>query len=356
MAGLVFHLREGNGAQPVKPRLDRAQGRRLTEEETRRILDRIPPLAEEAGESALFAFPPESPPPPRPGRTVDQAFPPPMDPAPPEPDRDLEPEVSRRSPEGEVPRARNLSLTFTRPMVALSGLGDQASMGPPVRLLPEPPGAWRWVGTRTLVFEPDFRFPMATEYRVEVPAGTQSATGARLKKPVRWKFRTPPPKVELMYPGKLALRSDWWRLGVNAAAPDRFRCNPVVFLRFDQDIEPEAVLATIGVQAGGRTWPLRMAGREEIRADETVRRLARESGGKRWLAFRARDVFPNDTEVSVFIGPGTPSAEGPLKTEKAEKFHFNTHGAPGGGRGQVRLGTGMPAVGSVDDSILQPAG
>ena len=45
---------------------------------------------------------------------------------------------------------------------------------------PQPPGEWRWVGTRTLVFEPEGRFPMATDYRVEVPAGTRAATGGTL--------------------------------------------------------------------------------------------------------------------------------------------------------------------------------
>ena len=44
---------------------------------------------------------------------------------------------------------------------------------------PEPPGEWRWVGSRTLLFEPVGRFPMATDYKVEAPAGTEIGVEAR---------------------------------------------------------------------------------------------------------------------------------------------------------------------------------
>ena len=65
----------------------------------------------------------------------------------------------------------------------------------PVRLTPTPPGRWRWVGTQTLLFEPDGRFPMATDYRAEVPAGTRSAVGGALARAVAWTFTTPPPTL-----------------------------------------------------------------------------------------------------------------------------------------------------------------
>ena len=44
----------------------------------------------------------------------------------------------------------------------------------PAELRPLPPGGrWRWVGTKTLLFEVEPRLPMATEYSVTVPAGTR---------------------------------------------------------------------------------------------------------------------------------------------------------------------------------------
>jgi len=40
----------------------------------------------------------------------------------------------------------------------------------------------------------DVRFPMATTYQVEVPAGTKSATGGVLKDAVKFTFETPAPR------------------------------------------------------------------------------------------------------------------------------------------------------------------
>ena len=123
------------------------------------------------------------------GATVLGAFPPkPGKPAPKVAKGPLE--VVRFAPEGDVPLAPHLSVTFSQPMVAVTSLEELASETP-VRLEPTPKGKWRWVGTKTLLFEPDERFPMATEYTVTVPAGTKAKSGATLAKAVEWTFRTP---------------------------------------------------------------------------------------------------------------------------------------------------------------------
>jgi hypothetical protein len=87
--------------------------------------------------------------------------------------------VLRRQPEGAVPLAPHLSVTFDRPMVALTA-ADAAAGTVPVTLSPAPEGAWRWLGTKTLLFQPAGRFPMATRYTAEVPAGTRAADGSAL--------------------------------------------------------------------------------------------------------------------------------------------------------------------------------
>ena len=99
-------------------------------------------------------LPKDTLPAPRPGKTIKESFPPPPAPA-------LAPEVAtgplevlRYAPEGDVPLAPNLSVTFNQPMVALTGIGDLAKQDVPVKLSPQPDGQWRWVGTKTLVFEP----------------------------------------------------------------------------------------------------------------------------------------------------------------------------------------------------------
>jgi hypothetical protein len=146
-------------------------------------------------------------------------------------------EVLRYAPEGEIPLAPFVNITFNQPMVPLGTLGDLAAEEVPVQLEPFLPGTWRWVGTRTLSFqyESDLidRLPKATQYRVTIPAGTRSATGGELAKPVEWTFSTPPARMTTSYP-------------YDVPQP----LEPLFFIAFDQRIDPAAVLDTIQVNAG----------------------------------------------------------------------------------------------------------
>lgn len=50
----------------------------------------------------------------------------------------------------------------------------------------------------------------------------------------------------------------------------------------------------------------------------------RATKGVGW-AFRADEAFPADITVAVNIGPGTPSAEGPLTTTQVQSYSFTTY-------------------------------
>ena len=70
-----------------------------------------------------------------------------------------------------------------------------------MRLVPQPPGRFRWVGTQTLLFEPEGeRLPKATDYVVEVTPGTRTAAGRQLADARAIKFSLPPVKVESFHP------------------------------------------------------------------------------------------------------------------------------------------------------------
>src|SRR5206468_3285989 len=126
----------------------------------------------EAGDQKDFALRDRSQPPPRAGTTLKGSFPPPGGNTPPPAatsDKHQPLQVLRWSPDGDVPIAPQLSITFSQPMVAVTSQGDAAATVP-VTLTPTPRGHWRWIGTRTLLFDPEVRFPQATTYTVEIPA------------------------------------------------------------------------------------------------------------------------------------------------------------------------------------------
>ncbi|HID52149.1 MAG TPA: hypothetical protein EYP41_08935, partial [Anaerolineae bacterium] len=129
-----------------------------------------------------------------------------------------------------------------------------------------------------------------------------------LAETVSWTFSTPPPRLLDYYP-------------YDGPQP----LEPLIYIAFDQLVEPTAVLPTIQLTGDGQTFPLRLATTEEIAADDAASRLADSAPDGRYLIFRPASPLPADTQFTVNIGPGTPSAEGPRRTEEAQSFDFYTY-------------------------------
>jgi len=282
----------------------------LEERESLALVDRLPPLKPIAGDEQPFVLRPASLPPPRPGRTVSETFPPPVAKTAPVVPASGPLTILRHSPDGDVALAPNVSVTFSHPMVEVTSQAALAARQVPVTITPQPSaGEWRWLGTRTVVFDSGTRLPMATDYVVDIPAGTTSVTGARFDRAERFRFSTPPPKIATAWPKDETAVND-----------------PVMFVSFDQRIDPAAVLRTITVTAGTRSARVRLATSDEVEHTASVRALARAAEAGRWLAFRVEDRLPADAAVAVTVGSGTPSAEGPKKTTSAQEWRFRTFG------------------------------
>jgi uncharacterized protein YfaS (alpha-2-macroglobulin family) len=329
--GIELRVSDGKQGPPAFDRATLAPAKRLSDGEASALLARAKPITTDAADRQDFALRPASQPPPRTGSTVSSTFPaPPSSLAPPAvAAKDLQ--VLRYMPEGKVPLAPELSVTFSQPMVAVTSQDDAAKVTP-VKLTPTPKGRWRWIGTRTILFDPEVRFPQATTFTVEIPAGTRSATGSALARPTKFTFETPAPSLVAHYPSGSPQHLDVPMLAV-----------------FDQKIDPKAVLARLAVKADGKAVPVRLLDAAELARDKQLSaqvdglRKAEQDG--RWLAFRATEPLPADAEVTVEIGAGTPSAEGPNTTPTAQHFDFHTYPplkierAECGYRGQCPPGT-----------------
>lgn len=308
--GLEFTLREGSPADEAPARPPLAPATPLGEREVRALLARLPALPADPAAAVDFALRPASQPPPRTGKTALTSFPGPPQGAPPAvPAGPLE--LLRHSPDGEVPIAADLALTFSQPMVPVSSHGELAAAEVPARLSPQPPGAWTWVGARTLLFRPTGRFPMATEYRVQVPAGVAAASGGKLGKAVEFSFATPPPTLTSAAP--------------RDATTGR---RPRIFLAFDQRIDPAALLPAIQVgPPRGKPAPLRLVPRAEALQDRALRPLVESAEDGRWLVVQPEQPLPPDHDIEVVLAAGLPSAEGPRRTTAPQTFNFRTFGA-----------------------------
>jgi alpha-2-macroglobulin len=307
-------LSEGRAQPQSYQPLPIAQGEPLTAEEIENLLARLPGLPVISGDRQEFNWAGDLIPPPRTGDTVAEPFPPTeaAPPAAPPPSGPLE--VLRYSPEGEIPIAPFISITFNHPMAPLGTLAQLDELDVPVQIDPSIPGKWRWLGTRTLTFQAESnevdRLPKATTFRVTIPAGTRSAVDSELAEETSWTFSTPPPEVVASYPD-------------GSVQP----LEPLFFLAFDQRISPDTVLAGVRVESGTRAFGLRMASNEEIGSHTEVSRLLESAEPGRWLAFKTLESLPPDSDITVTVPAGTPSSEGPLVTQTPQTFHFRTYAA-----------------------------
>lgn len=308
-SGLGFRLSNADAESDRPPSRERAKTSPLPAAETTKLLARLPALEGADGDKKSFHFRDRSIPAPRAGKTIQETFPPPPSAAAVVTPATGPLVVERHAPDGEVPIAPHVSLTFSQPMVAVTSHGELGKDAPPARLTPQPAGVWRWLGTQTLLFQPEDRLPMATEYTVEVPAGTRSVTGSTAASPSRFTFSTPPVTLKRSAPR-------------GSSEP----LQPVLFVEFDQRVEPSKMLASIELSGGGRTFPLRIAEPDEVDADDTARRLVQGAEKGRALALRPTAKLPTATSFTVKVAAGAPSAEGPRVTTKPQSFGFTTYG------------------------------
>ncbi|HUS29363.1 MAG TPA: alpha-2-macroglobulin family protein, partial [Kofleriaceae bacterium] len=351
--GIDIRLSDGKQGPPPFDHNKLAAAKKLGDADVQQLLARAKPLETDPDDSKDFALRPMSQPPPRTGNTIKDTFPAAvtMPPPPTAANANKDLEVLRFMPEGEIPYAPELSVTFNQPMVAVTSQDDAAKVQP-VKLDPQPKGKWRWIGTRTILFDPDPRFPQSTTYKITIPEGTKSATGQTLKKAVSFSFETPAPKLVAQFP--------------YSGAPQHL--DVPMFVMFDQRIDPQSVLSKIKVTvpgpakqqqqqpqqkpnplkpqikkqdtpdpwaagatpSGSHTVGLKLLSDAEIQKNNTLKNLVEgaskdENNKHKWLAFRATEEFPPNASITVEIPEGTPSAEGPNKTKQSQSFSFSTY-------------------------------
>ena len=296
---IAFTLSEGSPNDIVE-QVDPApvvEGEPITDDRVAAVVERLPELVGEPNDEQDFNLPVEGPPPPQAATLIDTPFPPDTDAD--LPDAANGPlEVLRIQPEGSVDLAPFVSITFNQPMVPIGTLGQLAEADVPATLTPDIPGRWEWIGTRTLRFESDSelidRLPMATTYSVEIPAGTESASGEVLAEAVSWTFETPPPQVQSVSPQGESLDLE-----------------TIFVVEFDQRIDSESAFETVSLQSNGSDFPIRLATADEVDADEHASRRVERATEGRWLAFLPSTPLPTNAPLEIVVGPNVPSAEGP---------------------------------------------
>ncbi|HPY40941.1 MAG TPA: Ig-like domain-containing protein, partial [Thiolinea sp.] len=286
------------------------QPKALSDAEAKALLERLPPLPKPA-ETKDFALRPSSEPPPKTTNTLQQPFPAPATTQlPPVVNSTGAVQVTRFAPQGEVDFANQISISFDRPMVAVSTQTQTVAESVPLKMTPALAGNWRWLGTQTLVFEQkdNERLPLSTEYKLEVPADTKAADGSVLAKPIQWSFKTPTLKLQNSYP-----------------SGESIGLNPLLFLAFNQRIDPAKLLPFLQIDANGQRLTARLATEDELKADTSLAALVKEAPKEQSLVLKLSQPLNTQTKVVVKLAAKAPSAEGPRETPAQVLYSFKTY-------------------------------
>ena len=229
---LKLVLREGSPVDGSAPDEKLAEGVPLSPDRVAQLLQMFSEPLEVEKDKPEFLKRPSSKPAPRTAAAQEMPFPPTQDggEAPDVSSQDLK--VLSVSPQGTLDRAPRLSISFNNPMIAVSDPSSDEKGDPlGITIEPRPAGKWRWIGTQTLIFEPEgAEFPRATEYSVTVPAGIKDVNGSALTGVTTQKFTLPRPKVESFYP--------------TGGGHD---LDPLIYLVFDQPVVLPLVQPKLGV-------------------------------------------------------------------------------------------------------------
>ena len=131
--GLQVSLSSGQAEPDEAEAIPLATTEPLSEAEIEQILVRLPSLIVDLADQVDFNLPEDLLPPPRTGDTIEEPFPPPQAAGTPTAVEAGPLEVLRYAPEGEIPLAPFLNVTFNQPMVPLGTLEDLAAEEIPVQ-------------------------------------------------------------------------------------------------------------------------------------------------------------------------------------------------------------------------------
>eukprot|EP01080_Neovahlkampfia_damariscottae_P007936 gene7936-12405_t len=300
------------------------QFKKLTKEQAEHLDKRLPALEEEKDDKKEFFKREKSMKPPVTGDTIEQSFPPSDAFDPPKPQEEFEAtelNVDRFLPEGKVNMAPHLSVTFNQSMIKLSSIEEVEAQNIPVEISPKVEGKFRWIGTKTLFFEPKFRFNMSTKYDVKIPKGTKSQSGLSLSEDFKWSFETPAVKVisHLPYTSQSTFE------------------DPIFYLEFDQKINSIDVLKTIKLKDDAKSE----IGKLELLSNEKAIEISKSQKASyrqnieyfiqsavegRYMLFRCSNKLGLGKNYSLVVGPKVPSAEGPKINSDAYTINFSTYG------------------------------
>ena len=203
----------------------------------------------------------------------------------------------------DAARATEVAITFNRAMTELGAAGDSV---PDVAVVRTEGGAvvagtWRWMGTRTAVFDARPRMQYATKYSVNLNPSVKSLDGESMASPVahNFTFSTPPVRLE------------------NASAAGEYDSaltpGAKFLMRFSQPVDV--------VMAGAHTVVMVGKKRIKVRAERNPKALT----DTRTVLVTPSQKLPLNSRVVVQVDAKMRGLEGTLASDDKAEESFHTY-------------------------------
>lgn len=209
-------------------------------------------------------------------------------------------------PSGQIDLPGQPAITFDRPVASLRDLEGQAI--PQISIEPALDGQWRWVGTRTLVFEAHDEWARGTSYRVQVPPTVTAVDGSSMAEEFEFQFVTAGPKLERLLPEDL----------------NNFELDLPIVLVFDQPVQPDWFDAlTVRTNYGDRVAAYRPLEGEELAAAARFWEVEEEYRQGRVVAAAPVEELRKNQTYRIHLQGLVHSQRGEAKSHINERGSFN---------------------------------
>lgn len=224
--------------------------------------------------------------------------------------------VLRHFPDGADVTSDVISVSFNQPLGELATLAQQGAGSMPLVVTPDPHGSFEWLGSGTLALRVAPRLPIATEFRVKVPAGALGSSGLSLSEEYSFGFRTNLPKV----------------VTVSPYHGDVVGSRPEIVVQFNGAMDLQSVLAHV-VLEGPKKVRVPLALKMEDVSARIAELKATDPAAARdleWQSTSTVTLVPKAelklaTAYRLVVEEGILSLEGPLPGNTRKEVTFDTY-------------------------------
>ena len=216
-------------------------------------------------------------------------------------------------------------VVFSQPMTALAAVEETRSG--PLSISPALPGRFRWLGSRTLSFEPDAPITGARRFTVTVPADAATLGGRSLGTEFSFRFATPELDIIDFYPGIPGEAYPWDDTEVPPSAAE------TITLVLNHEPDLRELERHLQLQAEGPPIAFTLRGVDD--AADTRRagdRVDRDSAAlaSRTVLLTPAEPLPENSRIAVILPVGSRAASDQVgRTEATERaFHTVTPFGP----------------------------